>query len=64
MADKPKFDENKYRQQYKQEHFDHFSFYVPKGIKAQAQAIADKKGIKLSEFSRQAILDAIEKDTQ
>ena len=64
MANKPQYIKHEYDQRYKQEHFDHFSFYVPKGIKAQAQAIADRKGIKLSEYARNAIIDAIEKDTQ
>ena len=60
MTDKPKFDENKYRQQYKKDHFDNFSFYAPKGTKAKAQAKADSMGLKLSEYMRYLI----ENDTQ
>lgn len=64
MTDKPKYIKNEYDKQYKEDHFDHFSFYAPKGIKEQVQTIAKSKGIKMTEYIRNALIDAIEKDTQ
>lgn len=58
------FDRNEYNKKYKKDNFDRFSFFTQKGIKEKAQVIADKKGIKLSEYIRNALLEAIERDTE
>lgn len=58
------FDKDKYDQNYKKEHFDYFGFFAPKGTKEKAQAVAKGKGLKVSEYIRNLLLEAIEKDTQ
>ena len=64
MTDKPEFDRNKYNNEYKKEKFDFFGIYTPKGTKETVQKIANSKGLKMSEYIRNALMDAIEKDTQ
>ena len=60
MTDKPKFDENKYRQQYKRDHFDHIGFFAPKGTKEIITNRAKEMGMGLSEYMRYLI----DKDTK
>lgn len=60
------YDKNSYNNQYKKDHFDHVTFYVPKGIKAKVVERANSLGISYAEYLRRLIEKdlGIEKDTQ
>lgn len=64
MGATAKENKHKYNLSYKKEHFDNIAFYAPKGTKEKINECAEARGITLSEYMRQIVKEAIEKDTQ
>lgn len=58
------YDKNTYNNQYKKDHFDHITFYAPKGTKESITKCAQSKGLAMSEYLRKIVNDAIERDAQ
>ena len=52
---KKEFNETKYNNDYKRDHYDRLNFLMPKGTKERIKAAADKNGVASSEYVRQAI---------
>ena len=53
--EKERFNKREYNKQYNKEHFDHMSFYAPKGTKQKLIAKASKIGLNQSEYIRYLI---------
>ena len=60
MAEKEKFDFQKYNNEYKKLNYDRLNFLMPKGTKEKIQADATRKGISSAEWLRQAIATKLE----
>ena len=61
-ASTEKFDQNKYINQYKREHYERISVYFPKDkhIKERVKAVAEQQHISIAQF----IINAIEKELE
>lgn len=54
------FDQNKYTNEFKKEHYDRITVLVPKGTKARWKAAAQRRGKSLSAY----VFDLVKKDIQ
>jgi hypothetical protein len=54
------YDKNAYNNQYKKDHFDHITFYAPKGTKDLIQQKAQTMGVKPAEYLRRLVLKDIQ----
>lgn len=62
MAEREKFDFQKYNNEYKKQNYDRIICLSPKGTKEKIQVAADCEGVSISEWIRQAITEKLERN--